>query len=494
MKLFYMNYKNLMLFFFLFLSFSICFVSESYSQTPLRRPISNDQPMWLVHIDTWNYPDPQKIIDLIPKDIRPFVVMNISMSMGHDSDNRFIRSEYPYEIANSWLRTCAENRIWAMVQPASGAYSVLPDNDMAIFEEFYQDYPNLIGFNYCEQSWGFGDNHPLSSNWPDRMSHLTKLLKLGDKYGGYLVVSWCGNRYVVDINPVAMVKRNAEFAEACRNHSQNYIISTKYTFKTYQYDMESVCLGKFLSGYAGHYGIRYDDSGWTDADGNVNKNFTMATKSAPVLEHAMLTGQTVIDGPELIWRYCFREINPGSTTNGYTMRRWETYLEFDNISVDLFRKIIDGTVRIPTRQEVIDRTKVVVINDENTGSDDNKYSSPETLFEGLYSMDGNYGNNMTFFKKTGRYPTIPTVFDLNDDVAKSFEVQVNRSDYDSRWPTIDNKVAEFNDLFPTEYSGSIYAGRHENGWVVYNPFKTNEVASGNIAFKYNTCEGIDLSL
>ena len=26
----------------------------------LRRPISNEQPMWIVHIDSWNYADPQK--------------------------------------------------------------------------------------------------------------------------------------------------------------------------------------------------------------------------------------------------------------------------------------------------------------------------------------------------------------------------------------------------------------------------------------------------
>lgn len=468
--------------------------SAAFAQTPLRRVVSPEQPMWLVHIDTWNYPDPQKIIDLVPMDIRPYVVMNISLSMTHDADNRYVRSEYPYEIAKSWLRTCAENRMWAIVQPASGAYGVLPDNDMTIYEEFYRDYPNLIGFSYSEQSWGYGDDSPLATNWPNRMAHLTKLLELGNKYGGYLVVSWCGNQYVTDINPIAMQKRNPAFAAACTNYTKNYILCEKYTFKTYQHDMESVCLGSYLSGYSGNYGIRYDDSGWTDADGNINANFTMATKGAPFLEHVMLTGQTVIDGPELIWRFCFTELSAAATTNGYTMRRWNTFPEFDNVSVDLFRKILDGAVRIPSRQEVIDRTKLVIINDVNSGSNDNRYSSPQTLFDGLYSFDGNYGNNRSFFKKTGRYPTIPTVYSLNDDIAKSFEVKVNRSGYSSRWPTVDSKVTELKNLFPQEYTGTLYAGRYENGWVVYNPFKTNTIASGNIPFKYNTCESIDMDL
>src|SRR4051812_29769165 len=51
----------------------------------MRRPISPNSPMYLMHIDTWNYADPQKIINLIPADIRPYVVMNISLSISHDS-------------------------------------------------------------------------------------------------------------------------------------------------------------------------------------------------------------------------------------------------------------------------------------------------------------------------------------------------------------------------------------------------------------------------
>ena len=209
----------------------------------------------------------------------------------------------------------------------------------------------------------------------------------------------------------------------------------------------------------------------------------------------MLTGQTVIDAPELIWTQCFREISEGPAGDGYTMRQWETFPQFDNVSVDLFRKILDGTVRIPSRQEVIDRTKVVIINNANSGNDDMKYSSPETLFQGLYRMDrdGNLRNNKTFFKKTGRYPTVPTVYQLDDGPANSFQVKVNRTDYSSRWPAIADKVTEFNNLFPEEYTGDIYAGRHENGWVTYNPYKTGQTASGSIPFKYNTCDSMELT-
>lgn len=467
-----------------------------HAQTSLRRPVSPNQPMWLVHIDTWNYADPQKIIDLIPADIRPYVVMNISLSVSHDvATSQFKVAEYGYEIAKSWIRTCAENRMWAMIQPSSGGYSHFSDTDLSVYEEFYKNYPNFIGFNYAEQFWGFDDaSDALSPTWPSRMTHFANLLKLSNKYGGYLSVSWCGNQWSPAINPIAMMKRNSAFAAACRDYTENYILSEKYTQVSYQSDMESICLGAYLSGYSGNYGIRYDDTGWTDVNGN-HEGFIMATGLAPHFEHMMLTGQTVIDGPELIWTQDFRETNRISTTDGYMTRNWERFPQFDNTSIDIFRKVLDGTARIPSRQEVIDRTKVVIVNDVQSGTSDDIYSSPATMFEGLYRMDtdGNLKDNKSFFKKTGRYPTIPTVFQLDDVLAQSFSVKVNKSDYATKWPSIGSKQTDFNTIFPQEYTGDIYAGRHENAWVTYNPFKTGQTATGSIPFKYNTCDKVELN-
>jgi hypothetical protein len=221
----------------------------------------------------------------------------------------------------------------------------------------------------------------------------------------------------------------------------------------------------------------------------------MATGLAPHLEHMMLSGESVIDGPELIWQQDFRETGAAATSNGYSHRKWATFPQFDNVSVDIYRKILDGTVRIPTRKEVIDRTKFVIVNDMTSGSADDMYASPTTLFEGVYRMDGdgNLRDNRSFFKKTGRYPSIPTVFALADDAAKSFKVQIKKSAYAGRWPSITAKVAELDAEFPQEYTGTLFAGRHENGWVIYNPFKDGKAATANIPFKYNTCGSMDIT-
>ena len=475
------------------LFFQLSFGLSAGSNVPLRRPISPSSPMWLVHIDTWNWPDPQKIIDLIPKDIRPYVVMNISLSISHnDSTGAFNIAEYGYETAKSWLRTCAQNKMWAVIQPSSGGFSHFSDFDLSVYEEFFRDYPNFLGFNYAEQFWGFDDK--FSVTFPQRLAHWVDLMKLNQKYGGYLISSFCGSYYAASLNPIAMMKRDANFAAICKQDPEHFIECEKFTSSSCFSDIESTCEGAYLSGYSGQYGIRFDQCGWVGHD-STDTTFPVAAGAAPVIEHVMLTGETVIDGPELIWQQCTKEISTTQTSDGYTMRRWEYYPQYKNITLDIFRKILDGTIRILNRQEVIDRTKLVIVNDVSSGSDQDKYSSPQTLFEGLYRMDGDgdYLSNTTWFKKTGRYPTIPTVYQLSDMVANSFQVKVNKSAYSTRWPSTTSKVNEFNNLFTQEYTGDLYAGRSENGWVTYNPYKTGQTAKATIPFKYNTCDSLHLT-
>ena len=54
------------------LSFFIFHSSFSSIAAQQRRPIDNEHPLWMIHIDVWNAADPQKIIDLVPDDIKPW--------------------------------------------------------------------------------------------------------------------------------------------------------------------------------------------------------------------------------------------------------------------------------------------------------------------------------------------------------------------------------------------------------------------------------------
>ncbi len=462
----------------------------------LRRPVSNEMPMWIVHIDTWNYADPQKIIDLIPEDIKPFVVFNISMSISYDHDTHtWGLVNDGYELAKSWLRTCAENQVWAMIQPASGGQCHFPDYyqgeslEGTLYEEFFKEYPNFIGFNYCEQFWGF-DQPDFPTTYQQRYLHFANLLELTNKYGGYLVVSWCGNQWGQALNPIGVLKDIPEWKEACEKYTENYILCEKHTQVSYKHDMESNTWGSWLAGYSGQFGLRYDDTAWQG-----NMEYAVSTNLAASLERFALNGATVFDGPELIWADDFRESAVTKDEEGYESRNWEMYNQFVNSCIDFFRKIVDGSIRIPTREEVIERTKVILIQDVNTGNDDNKYCTYPTIFKGLYQQDGNLRDNFSFYKSTGRYPTVPVAVGLADEVAEQFEVVLYQSELNKRWKNVDAKVEEFNTYFPEEYTGDIYAGRYENNWVVYNPHNTPKVtASGTIPFKYNTAESISMTL
>lgn len=500
------------------------FSTVAEAESVMRRPCSSDNPMLIVHIDTWNVADPAKIIALIPEALKPYCVFNISMSINWSNDtHEWLMTQDGYELAKSWLKTCADAGVWCMVQPASGGQCHLPDYNSSgnivdfpnkeefvahadsdyentIYAEFFRDYPNFIGFNYSEQFWGF-----KSADFPidemQRYQHFSNLLKLCNKYGGYLNINWCANRWSAPLNPVAMLKRCPEWRAACETYSDNLQLEEKYTQGSFIEDVESEVLGAYLSGYCGNFGIRYDETGWTDRSADdqplaTKDQYRQITGLPIYLERMALNGATIIDGPELVWQDDFKETWGGiKDSEGYSCRNWETKDQYVNDTLNFFGKLIDGTIRIPTRQEVIDRTKVVVIQDNSSGNDHNQYSTYESLFEGLYRMpgDGNLWDNTNLYKSTGRYPTIPTVYDLKDDLAKSFQVQLKQSELPARWNSISAKQAEFNMLFQSDYYGNCYAGRYENTWVTYNPNKDGSNCGAVLSLQYNTCKNLDVN-
>lgn len=363
-----------------------------------------------------------------------------------------------------------------MIQPSSGGQSHFPDYssadydlDNTIYGEFFRDYPNFVGYNYCEQFWGFeSEDFPITCK--ERYQHFANLLKLCNKYGGYLDISWCGNQWSPTINPLAMLKQVPEWEEACRKYSDNYILEEKYTQGSYIADMESLVYGAYISGYCGNFGVRYNETGWTDwsSDGTPlasKEQYRVSTGLPIFMERMVKNGMTVIDGPELVWADDFKELWSSTDSEGYTTRKWEMYDQFQNDILDIFRKVIDGSIRIPNHEEVIENTKVAIIQDVDTGKTwDEPYSTYPSLFEGLYRMDkdGNLKENTNLYKSTGRYQTIPTVYALKDDLAKSIPVQIKQSEISSRWATIEDKQNELNKLYQSDYWGNCYAGRNEN--------------------------------
>ena len=476
--------------------------------------------MWLIHIDVWFNADPQKIIDLIPEDIKPYVVFNLSLSCSYDtSRNVYKMPQNAVLTYKSWGSVCSQNNVWFTCQPASGGHTHIKDNDLETFEYFFKNYKNFLGWNYAEQFWGFDEPGDLSSSkQTDRWELFGNLVEMSHRYGGVLIESFCGNIWSHPLNPIGQLKRNNKFYKACKAHPENVLFLYKYTTSSCWYNNESVTMAPFISGFATNYGVRYDNCGWNGAvsefdkrrgNENRNRNYPHSVGIAPVMEQTALNGACVWDGPELTWTESMHEVNQ-TTIDGYQRRNWSTYTPFDNIWMDLFRKIIDGTLYIPTREEVVARTKIAIISDISASSDDTSlkrkaYATPETLYNGLYKQDdplndgdGNYMNNMLYFKRTGRYQAIPLLLSGYDDVAATIPNKPKMSTVlsNARWTNQTAKMKTFNDAYPEEYTGDLFAARHYNEWITYYPFsyyRKVKTASASIPFRYNTCEKMELT-
>lgn len=475
----------------------------------MRRPVSTEHPLYLFHIDVWNNADPQKIIDLVPDDIRPYTVFNVSLSVTESVTKDGMRT------SESWVRTCAENRVWCMIQPASGGHAWFSDYDFSVYRYFFETYPNFLGFNYCEQFWGFNDSdglHPFGDRSPsvaDRMNLFANLLEIADEYGGYLVVSNCLVIPEWDAtSPLTMFKRYPDFASAAKKYKDHLIYLEKYTMSANYYDMESQCFGVFMSDYCDNWGMRFDECGY---NGHVYKKISDAKKMPPaiagmtIMEHMMMTGQTVQDGPETIPNQIVIYDGDQRLDDGYMTRRWSLYPQVENVYFDVWRKFTtDGVVRILPRQEVMDSTKIAVYNDIDPNKSVNDWEGRRAyryLFSGLYAADdGVFGTDSMFLKRTGRYTTIPTIF-IENGKEEGFMRVVKQSRINSVWRNTEAKVTDFNTLFAPQTSDneetSLYVRHIDNNWMIYNRSQYEpqaRIQSSNIRLRYNSCDSVGLTM
>ena len=474
-----------------------------------RRPIDNEHPLWLVHIDVWNSADPQKIIDLIPDDVKPYVCMNLSLSCQYDKErNIYKMPRSAVRTYKSWASVCQHNGLWFTCQPASGGHNHIQDNDLETFEYFFKHYPNFLGWNYAEQFWGFDEpGDKSSSSQTSRWALFAKLVEMSHQYGGFLTVSFCGNIWSHPLNPIGEMKRNKNLLAACRKYPESILWLYKYTTSSCFYNNESVTISPFISGLAANYGVRYDNCGWNGAlesilGENHGKKYPVAAGIGTVMEQTGINGGAVWDGPELIWTEDFQN-KSDTSVDGYKRRNWGTFGGFRSAWLDMFRKIIDGTLRIPSRKEVVDRTKIAIVNDLSSGSDEDKYAAWGNLYDGLYKQtdpfnrgNGQWMDNLCYFKKTGRYATIPVCLELYDDMAKQIPVQVLKSKRTSRWSSIQKKVDEFNARYPEISTGDLFVARQQNQLVTYTPYSylnKKTTAEGRIPLLYNTCDSLILN-
>ena len=503
--------KNMNRKFYVFvLTFVLSFVTVYGAFAQERRPIDSKHPLWFIHVDVWYRADPQKIIDLIPDEVKPYVCLNLSLSCQYDKDlNLYKMPQYAFQTYKSWGTVCQKNGMWFSCQPASGGHTHIQDDDLVTFEYFFKHFPNFLGWNYAEQFWGFDESGDMSSSTQaNRWALFAKLVEMSHQYGGFLTVSFCGNIWSHPLNPIGELKRTSKFLNACKKYPEAMLFLYKYTTSSCFYNNESVSFGPFISGLTTNYGVRYDNCGWNGAMGavlgeNHGKKYPAAAGIGTVMEQTCVNGGAVWDGPELTWNQeCFHEISQ-TEVSGYKRRKWDRFPNFNGVWLDMFLKVLDGTLYIPSREEVVGKTKIVIINNVTSGGDEDKYATWGDLYDGLYKQtdpfnrgSGQWMDNGCYFKKTGRYGAIPMVTALYDSIAKAIPVQLKKSERSSKWSSLTTKVNAFNNQYPEVSKGDLYVNRYRNQLVTYTPYSylnSKTRASASIPLQYNTCDSLLLN-
>jgi fibronectin type 3 domain-containing protein len=465
-------------------------MSASWSPAaPLRRPLSPQTPMFLFQVQQPDASDPQACINAVPADVRPYTVM--MYCMGAQSGNQ----TNGFAFADYFCNVAQQNGMWCMFQCASGYANSMANTNTADYERLIQKYPNLIGIAFAEQNWGFGSVTTSSafgpSTFSDRVELFAQLLPIFNQYGCFLysseMQSYGGNS---GYNMIHKLRDFPDFRNATLAYTTNFIVGDKTTQGSAFYDNESCTLGTFLTGHAGFYASRCDETAWgscgysqlyglkNPAVTNGDTGFTMpeAVHGMFIAEHFLLQGATVIDGPEFP-RY-------STIYNGQLMPCYK------NTTCDVFRKVLDGTIKIPSVSEVRSNTPLVYVTDSPNWWDAAR--TPADFYDGLYLMAG----NQSWLKSSGRYSSIPETFTNGAYEMSFFKTNVLQTQYTNRWPTVAAKTNEFNSYFPAEYTitnGPFFAARRDNRWLTYNPYiNSNLTTSASLSLKYNTCTNLYL--
>jgi hypothetical protein len=445
--------------------------------------------MFLFQVQQPDASDPQACINAVPADVRPYTVMMYCMGAQSGTQTN------GYAFADYFCNVAQQNGVWCIFQCASGYANSMANTNTSDYERLFQKYPNLIGFAFAEQNWGFvTTSSPFGpSSFPDRLELFAQLLPLCNKYGAFLysseMQSYGGNS---GFNMMAKLKTSVNFRNATVTYLTNFIVGDKTTQGSGYYDNEGCTLGTFLSGHAGYYASRFDETAWASSGrselyglkpgyGGADPGFTTPEPAHGIFiaEHFLLQGATVSDGPEY----------PGYST----INKGRLMPCYNNTTCDIFRKVLDSTIKIPTVNDVRARAPIVYVCNATSGSV-NEMSG--NVFTNLYSMDGDGTNNQTWLKSTGRYASFPETFTNGAYEMSFFTTNVLQTQISTRWPTTAAEVNEFNTYFPSEYSttnGPFFAARRDNSWLTYNPWvNSNITVSASIPLQYNTCTNLYL--
>lgn len=317
----------------------------------------------------------------------------------------------------------------------------------------YQKYSCLKGVFSTESYWVWQ---------PGTTSNAAELLKVSAKNGGYFV--WSEQNAGASIEKAMGSHDSDKLRKALETYSDNFIFMYKNTPQGGGHDAptNSYMKGLWLAGYVGQWGGLMDTWKWYETGkwklfGTGNIGHAQPNRQWLIEPEAML-------GMEAMNIY----LNGGCVYNfehpfyTYGVKDLSSPL-FNNVIQEFFRYVIKNPA--PSKDEVFAKTNTFLrVNYSEKGNGN--------FFVGL-----NTEMSQTATYTTGRYGIIPAVPKTisKKKLTKALEgknITILEQDA-SELASLEAKKTYFNNKYPEQYTGDIFAEKLDNRWFVYN-YKYNE--------------------
>ncbi|MGY3724519.1 NPCBM/NEW2 domain-containing protein [Granulicatella balaenopterae] len=435
-----------------------------------RREISNESPLMMIPLyangsayeqgnyEFWGEDTLYGKWESIPEDIKPYVVIELH------PDDLPKRDGSAADFYEHFLKL-AKNHINPQTQEkepipiiittfTAGNVNYYTATHWLTFdwiEQMYKKYDNLQGLFCTENYWVWTNN--VESN-------AAKYLELSAKYGGYFI--WSEQNNGAAIEKALGTHGKTVFKDAVDQYWQNFIFMYKNTPAAEGNDAPttSYMKGLWLANKAYQWGGLMDTWKWYET--GKWKLFEQSTIGKNQGNRQWLTEPEAMLGSEALNIY----LNGGCVYNfehpfyTYGVRNQNTPL-FDNVILEFFRDVIANPA--PTKEDVLTSTKVFLKGEySHHGNGD--------YFVGL-----NTNKATTPLYTTGRYgviPAVPTTIDTSklDDIV----LVKNMTDRDIRHKN--KRINYFENLYPKQYEGDIFAQQFNHAWYLYNYYYNKNVA------------------
>ncbi|WP_339320688.1 discoidin domain-containing protein [Paenibacillus sp. FSL R10-2734] len=410
------------------------FTTQAKADPALRLTVNNTHPLNMIG---FYYSDSSDLVQLwnsVPDNQKPYSTILLI------AENSLNNTATVKNWITARLDEAEANNISVMVQAINGETKKSTAIPISWFEGLMQNYTSLKGFNAAEL---YNSIPWYGQTEGNHSQYLADLLNMTSQYGGLFVWSdtniFSANGTVLD-----WIQNNSNLIEAMRAHKDNFAFIYKESFTDRSSD--SLGLGLFLSGLAGNWGTSSDwwhwqlagygqlFGNWNSANGDWKQIFTYP-ESMYVMDmiRAASEGATIFKS-EAGW---YSTSNQGRLTPGYV-----------HATLPYLNKILDGSIHIPTRAEVLAKNKFAYIGRP-------AFSVP---YESNYSA---------IFMKTGRYGIIP-LLPTNSNAAELANFE-NTS-------TVAKNEAYFQSLYPEEtYATDTFASRNGNTWYWMNSSENTDI-------------------